>query len=132
MNRYNELKERYGNRVELGHPYKDKYVGKDDDGNMVFIYPEGIKVHKKYWIPDASLNSSNQIFMADEMSGFDKSRLYLFEGEKDAISSPLKGVSFSCGATSIPDNIDALYDFDEVVIVYDHDEAGKQGSKKLG
>ena len=69
--------------------------------------------------------------MADEMSGFDKSRLYLFEGEKDAISSPLKGVSFSCGATSIPDNIDALYDFDEVVIVYDHDEAGKQGSKKV-
>ena len=131
MNRYNELKERYGNRVELGHPYKDKYVGKDDDGNMVFIYSEGIKVHKKYWIPDASLNSSNQIFMADEMSGFDKSRLYLFEGEKDAISSPLKGVSFSCGATSIPDNIDALYDFDEVVIVYDHDEAGKQGAKKV-
>ena len=131
MNRYNELKERYGNRVELGHPYKDKYVGKDDDGNMVFIYSEGIKVHKKYWIPDASLNSSNQIFMADEMSGFDKSRLYLFEGEKDAISSPLKGVSFSCGATSIPDNIDALYDFDEVVIVYDHDEAGKTGAKKV-
>ena len=131
MGKYEELKERYGDRVNLGDNYKDKYAGKDDNGEVVFIYPNGIKIHKKYWIKEASIDASNQIFMVDEMSGFDKSRVYLFEGEKDAISSPLKGVSFSCGATSIPDNIDALYDFDEVVIVYDHDEAGKQGAKKV-
>ena len=38
--RYNELKERYGNRVELGHEYTDNYVGKDDHGKSVqFISP---------------------------------------------------------------------------------------------
>lgn len=44
--RYNELKERYGNRVELGHEYKDNYVGEDDNGKSVFFYPRGIKLHK--------------------------------------------------------------------------------------
>ena len=96
--RYNELKERYGNRVELGHEYKDNYVGEDDNGKSVFFYPRGIKLHKEFWVDDCSIDKSCQIFMADEMSDFDKSRLYLFEGEKDAISSPLKGVSFAAGA----------------------------------
>ena len=60
------------------------------------------------------------------------SHCYLFEGEKDAIASKLlQGVSFSCGATSIPKNIDALYEFNEVVIIYDNDEAGEQGAKKV-
>ena len=63
--------------------------------------------------------------MIDEMSGFDRSKpLYLFEGEKDAIASNLQGVSFSCWCYIIPKNIDALYEFNEVVIVYDNDEAG--------
>ena len=132
MEKYEELKERYGNRVELGHKYKDKYVGKDDDGNNVFIYPNGIKIHKKYWIKEASIDTSNQIFMVDEMSGFDRSKpLHIFEGEKDALISELQGISFSAGATSIPKNIDALYDFNEVVIVYDNDKAGEQGAKKV-
>ena len=51
--------------------------------------------------------------------------------KKDAIRSPLQGISFSAGATSIPKNIDALYDFNEVVIIYDNDEAGEQGAKKV-
>lgn len=129
--KYNELKKRYGSRSNLGDNYKNKYVGKSDIDEDVFIYPKGIKIHKKYWIKEASMDTSNQIFMENEMSSFDKSRVYLFEGEKDAIRSPLKGVSFSCGATSIPKNIDALYNFNEVVIVYDHDEAGEQGAKKV-
>ena len=109
-----------------------KYVGKSDKGEAVFIYPKGIKIHKKYWIKEASIDTSNQIFMMDEMSGFDRSKpLYLFEGEKDAIRSPLQGISFSAGATSIPKNIDTLYDFNEVVIVYDNDKAGEQGAKKV-
>ena len=70
--------------------------------------------------------------MIDEMSDFDRSKsLYLFEGEKDAIRSSLQGVSFSCGATSIPKNIDALYEFKEIIIIYDNDEAGNQGAKKV-
>ena len=67
-----------------------------DNGDDVFIYPKGIKIHKKYWIKEASTDTSNQIFMINEMSDFDGSKsLYLFEGEKDAIASKLQGVSFS-------------------------------------
>ena len=130
--RYNELKERYGNRVELGHEYKDNYVGKDDNGKSVFFYPKGIKIHKEFWVDDCSIDKSCQIFMIEELSNFDKAKpLYIYEGEKDALASPLQGISFSAGAGSIPKDISPLYDFDEVVIVYDHDEAGKQGAKKV-
>ena len=45
-----------------------KYVGKDDNGDTVFIYPNGIKVHKKYWVKNASSDTSNQIFMVDEIN----------------------------------------------------------------
>ena len=132
MKKYEELKERYGNRIKLGNNYKDKYVGKSDKGEAVFLYPTGIMIHKKYWIKEASIDTSNQIFMMDELSDFDNSKpLYLFEGEKDAIASKLQGISFSAGAGSIPKDISPLYDFDEVVIVYDHDEAGEQGAKKV-
>ena len=37
--KYEILKNLYGERVNLGDNYKDKYVGKDDEGNTVFIYP---------------------------------------------------------------------------------------------
>ena len=133
MKKYEELKERYGKRVELGHKYKDKYVGKDDNGDTVFIYPNGIKVHKKYWIKEASSDTSNQIFMIDELvEHFDTDEpLYIFEGEKDALASPLQGISFSCGATSIPKEIKIIYVFDEIVIVYDNDETGSKGAEKL-
>ena len=132
MVKYEELKKRYGNRVTLDHKYKNKYIGKDDDGNMVFIYPKGIKIHKKYWIKEASINSSNQIFMVDELAHFDTSKpLYIFEGEKDAIISPLQGISFSCGATAIPKNIKVIYAFGYIIIVYDNDKAAKKGAEKL-
>ena len=109
--KYNELKKRYGSRVNLGDNYKDKYVGKSDLGEDVFIYPKGIKIHKKYWIKEASMDTSNQIFMVDELEHFDKNRIYLLEGEKDALSSARPSVSFSCGASSIPKDITSLYDF---------------------
>ena len=67
--------------MDLGHSYKDKYVGKSDKDEDVFIYPKGIKIHKKYWIKEASTDTSNQIFMIDEMSDFDRSKpLHIFEG----------------------------------------------------
>ena len=43
MGKYEELKKGYANRVKIDHEYKDKYVGKDDNGEAVFIYPKGIK-----------------------------------------------------------------------------------------
>ena len=131
MGKYEELKERYGNRVNLGDNYKDKYVGKSDLGEAVFIYPKGIKIHKKYWIKEASMDTSNQIFMVDELEHFDKNRIYLLEGEKDALSSARPSVSFSCGASSIPKDITPLYDFLEIVIVYDKDEAGIKGANRV-
>ena len=72
------------------HTYHTHYYGRN-------------KIHKKYWIKEASTDTSNQIFMVDEMSAFDRSKpLYIFEGEKDALISELQGISFSAGATSIP------------------------------
>jgi len=110
VQKYEDLKKKYGDRVTLGHQYKDKYVGKDDNGETVFIYPNGIKVHKKYWVKNASSDTSNQIFMVDELDGFDKTKpLYIFEGEKDALISPLQGISFSSGCSAIPKNIKVIY-----------------------
>ena len=130
--KYEILKNLYGERVNLGDNYKDKYVGKDDEGNTVFIYPNGIKIHKKYWIKKASIDSSNQIFMIDELIHFDKNKpLHIFEGEKDALASPLQGISFSSGCQSIPKDISALYKFDDIVILYDNDIYGKEGSETL-
>ena len=77
------------------------------------------------------MDTSNQIFMMDEMSGHDRSKpLYLFEGEKDAIRSPLQGHFCRCNINT-KEHLDALYDFNEVVIVYDNDKAGEQGAKKV-
>ena len=132
MVKYAELKNRYGERSELGETYKNKYIGKNDNEEIVFIYPKGIKIHKKYWIKEASTDCSNQIFMVDEMLSFDKSKpLYIFEGEKDAIASSLQGISFSAGAGSIPDDITPLYDFPEIIISYDNDKAGNDGAERL-
>ena len=132
ITRYKELKNRYKNRINIDHKYKNNYIGENDNGETVFIYPNGIKIHKKYWIKEASLNSSNQIFMIDELEYFDTSKpLHIFEGEKDALASPFQGISFSCGATSIPNDIRILYVFKDIIIVYDNDEAGVQGAEKL-
>ena len=54
MEKYEELKERYGNRVNIDHKYKNKYIGKNDNGEAVFIYPKasrfirstGLKKHQ--------------------------------------------------------------------------------------
>ena len=132
ITRYKELKNRYKNRINIDHKYKNNYIGKNDNGETVFIYPNGIKIHKKYWIKEASLNSSNQIFMIDELEYFDTSKpLHIFEGEKDALVCPFQGVSFSCGAMSIPNDITPLYDFQDIIIIYDNDEQGINSSYKL-
>ena len=123
-----ELKNRYGNNVkEVSNgvaEWKRKYMGKDDDGRSVWFYDFAIKHHKgkdgkpPYW-NTKSIDKKCQIFMAEEMSSFVKSKaLYIFEGEKDALASSLQGISFSAGAGAIPDNITPLYDFPEIIISY--------------
>ena len=147
MEKINVLKERYRNQVNKVLPivakWKHKYMGKDDDGRSVWIYEQAIKHHKSkdgkppWWEGQKDrdgnvIGSHCQIFMVEEMSSFDKSKpLYIFEGEKDELISPLQGISFSGGCQSIPDDITPLYEFPKIIIIYDNDDAGRKGSVKL-
>ena len=115
-------------------------VGEDKQGRLTFPYfdeegkVKGIKHHKgkngesPYW----EGNGSCQIFLEHKLVEYSKDKpLYIFEGEKDVIVSPLDGVAFSAGAGSIPIDISPLYQFRIMYIAYDHDKAGRDGSKKL-
>ena len=62
------------------------------------------------------------------------------EGEidtKTALSMQLQGITGTTGANSIPKDSKGFYDvnwldkFDEIIICYDNDKAGRKGSKKL-
>ena len=136
-----ELKNRYGNNVkEVSNSvaeWKRKYMGKDDDGRSVWFYDFAIKHHKgkdgkpPYW-NTKSIDKKCQIFMAEEMSSFDKSKpLIIYEGEKDALIGILQGISFSGGCGSMPDDISQLLVFPATIIIYDNDDAGRNGAKKL-
>ena len=136
-----ELKNRYRNNVkEVSNgvaEWKRKYMGKDDDDRSVWFYDFAIKHHKgkdgkpPYW-NTKSIDKKCQIFMVDELAHFDTSKpLYIFEGEKDAIISPLQGISFSSGAKAIPKNIKVIYAFGYIIIVYDNDKPAKKGAEKL-
>ena len=147
MEKINALKERYRKQVNKVSQsiaeWKYKYMGKDDDERSVWIYKQAVKHHKSkdgkppWWEGQKNndgdvIGSHCQIFMAEEISGFDKSKpLYIFEGEKDALISPLQGISFSGGCQSIPDDISPLYNFNKIILIYDNDDAGKKGSDKL-
>ena len=136
-----KLKKRYGNNVkEVSNgvaEWKRRYMGKDDDGRSVWFYPLAVKHHKgkdgkpPYWNPK-SIDKKCQIFMAEEMSSFDKSKpLIIYEGEKDALIGILQGISFSGGCGSIPEDISQLLVFPVIIIVYDNDEPGMDGAEKL-
>ncbi len=54
------------------------------------------------------------------------------EGEKDCISllsMGLQGVTHTCGALSVPDDLTPLKDFKKIYIVFDHDPTGFNGSE---
>jgi len=124
---------------QLPNDIKDKldsgeHLGMDDSGRLTFHYPNGIKHHKgkngeaPYWDGDGHC----QIFMEERLSGFAPDKpIYIFEGEKDALAAPFNGISFSAGAGSIPKDISHLSDFNTIYIVYDNDETGNSGAKKL-
>ena len=124
---------------QLPNDIKDKldsgeHLGMDDSGRLTFHYPNGIKHHKgkngeaPYWDGDGHC----QIFMEEILSSFKPDKpIYIFEGEKDALAAPFNGISFSAGAGSIPKDISHLSDFNTIYIVYDNDESGNSGAKKL-
>ena len=114
---------------------KDKYIGKDDNGKLVWLYPLAIKYHKSkpYWHKD-SLDKKKQILGLDELN-YAKDTLYICEGEKDWYDFPSweNAVTFSAGADAIPDDLSPIY-YDNLKIVaipYDNDKSGKEGAKKL-
>lgn len=62
-------------------------------------------------------------------------RVYLTEGELDAVALTQMGFAPACsitaGANSMPEEcLEELSSFDEVIICYDNDDAGKDGAKK--
>ncbi len=115
----------------------DGCIGVDDNHRLTFHYPDGIKHHKgvngekPYW-HESSTNRSCQIFLEHRLDSYPKDKpLYILEGEKDTMATPLNCVSFSAGAGSIPTSITALLGFETIIIVYDNDDPGYSGANKL-
>ena len=81
-------------------------------------------------------------YLIHKIKDYDTNKpLYIAEGEKDAItlrSMGLQVVSNTTGCQSIPKDKDGYYDlaffklFKEIYIVYDNDDAGRKGAKRLG
>ena len=111
-------------------------IGLDNNGIETFHYFAddkciGIKRHKDEngkcgWIGDGSC----KIFKQQFIQGFDDT-IYIVEGERDAIFAPFNAISFSSGAGSIPTDLSPIYVRDSICIIYDNDEAGKNGADKL-
>ena len=148
MDKLDSLKNKYKNQVkDLSKwipKWKHKYLGIDDYGTTVFIYPKAIKHHKSkdgkkppWWegIKDKNdkvIGSHCQIFAEECIEQYDKDKpLYIVEGEKDWAICNLQCVTFSSGAGSVPDDLNVLYEFGSIIIVYDNDKAGSKGAKKV-
>ena len=148
MDKLDSLKNKYKNQVkDLSKwipKWKHKYLGIDDYGTTVFIYPTAIKHHKSkdgkkppWWegIKDKNdkvIGSHCQIFAEECMGQYDKDKpLYIVEGEKDWAICSLQCITFSSGAGSVPDDLNVVYEFDSIIIVYDNDKAGSKGAKKV-
>ena len=114
----------------------DDHHGLTVDGIETFHYFAdgkciGIKRHKDKngkcrWVGDGSCKIFKQQFIKD----FDDT-IYIAEGERDAIYAPFNAISFSSGAGSIPKDLSQLYVRDNICIIYDNDEAGRDGADKL-
>ncbi|MCG2715234.1 MAG: AAA family ATPase [Candidatus Marinimicrobia bacterium] len=89
--------------------------------------------HKKRSIPGHGGNVLYPMQALDKI--YSKDRLLIFaEGKKDTvslISLGFQAVTSTTGAGSIPKDLSLLSGFKKVLIVYDHDEAGKTGAEKL-
>ena len=115
--------------------YHDLF-GLTDDGILTFHYFVdgkciGIKRHKDKngkcrWIGDGSCKIFKQQFIQDFGD-----TIYIVEGERDAIYAPFNSISFSSGAGSIPKDLSQIYVRNNIFIIYDNDEAGRDGADKL-
>ena len=97
-----------------------------------------IKTHKK-GINPTGINA--QWYPAHRIAEYSpKEPLYIMEGDTDVITSismQLQGITSTTGCNSIPKDskgnpdVKWLDNFDEIIICYDNDKAGKKGSKRL-
>ena len=88
-----------------------------------------IKRHKGEQFGDAACKIYPDLTDIDPTS-----TLLICEGEKDAVSANCYGfpaITFTSGAGGIPKDISSLDEFKSIVICYDADESGRNGSKKL-
>lgn len=99
--------------------------------------PINIKHHGSNNLPPYSISGhgSTRLYPLHLLKDYSKDeRLIFAEGEKDVVtllSNGYNAVTSTNGAGSIPDYINPVKEFKEIVIVFDNDRAGKEGSKKL-
>ena len=96
-----------------------------------------IKTHKK----SVEGNGKSQWYPMHKIAEYSPQKpIDIMEGEIDtitALSMQLQGITGTTGANSIPKDSKGFYDvnwldkFDEIIICYDNDKAGRKGSKKL-
>ena len=121
---------------QLGVGYKDDeyyFSHHDIHGNIIAIHK-----HKSTIIG----SGRSKWYLAHLIHTYETNKpLYICEGEKDAISMlsiKLQCISNTTGCASIPKASDGYYDFNpissfqEVIIVYDNDDAGRKGAERLG
>jgi len=100
----------------------------DVDGNIINIHWHKGRSHSNgdgscKWFPQQMMVHYN----AEQL-------LLICEGEKDCISLLSYGVqaiTATTGANSIPKDINPLKDFQDIVVLYDNDKAGREGSLKM-
>lgn len=121
-------------------PFILNEVGKDKDGAMTIPYWEdgkcvGIKHHKpkndkqSWWEGDGTIKWYNSWWF----DAYHNDQLIICEGEKDANSLVVLGynaTSTSGGALSVPPIPDKFKEPKELVLLYDNDDAGRDGAKK--
>ena len=111
-------------------------VGLDSYNNFVFAYhnEEGKIINIKKHKGGQEGEASKKWYLSHKIASYKRDReLFICEGEKDAICLYNEGyqvTSGSCGALSIP-NVDELKEFKTIWVVYDKDNTGIDGAKKL-
>ena len=133
---------------EIKYPKNEGYepfmlndIGKDKDGAITIPYWEdgkcvGIKHHKpkngkqSWWEGDGTIKWYNSWWF----DAYHNDQLIICEGEKDAnrlIKLGYNATSTSGGALSVPPLPDKFKEPKELIILYDNDKAGRNGSVKL-
>ncbi len=105
-------------------------VRKNDDGKpqLVFqINDNHVKHHKGKQFGDAQC----KMFGTPQLS---KDYLILCEGEKDVVTAYCQGapaITFTSGAGALPAEVTLPSQYNKLYIIYDNDEKGIEGSKKV-